>query len=487
MTAIDYLTAFYQIVLPISYQFNPELVLVSAGFDACIGDPLGGCKVSPEAYGHFTHLLTSLAGGRVILSLEGGYNIASISYAMPMCTKALLGDPLPPLPARQIVCPSAVNSIKNVIRTHSKYWSALCFQVALPAENIFAKRSLDKTDVKVEIDDKVIVDVKSQDDTLTKITEKGNEKTDVIKIVDLPDSNLWVDNRNLEDLNLKGTAKSDENLVMVTRSPNNENVTPATIDIVSLENSLSNLSISETTTSSPDSVSYKDLSHDTSTSSSEMSKTKFDTDNTAKTLQESISPIKLSSCNERAIIEGDFQHKLRKVGDSNKDSSGEKSQQSDGQEGASGTSSSSGDATGQQTLVDYLSENMQSILAGEMFAVVPLRSCPHLNRVQPVPSNGIDCNSPCVDCGSPQENWVCLICYSVCCGRYVNEHMMIHGVENSHPLTLSFSDLSVWCYECEAYIDNHVLYAAKNAVHRSKFGEDMPWSYGDQMTMQLHE
>jgi histone deacetylase 6 len=42
MTDAEYLTAFYQVVLPISYQFNPELVLVSSGFDACIGDPLGG-------------------------------------------------------------------------------------------------------------------------------------------------------------------------------------------------------------------------------------------------------------------------------------------------------------------------------------------------------------------------------------------------------------------------------------------------------------
>lgn len=38
----EYLTAFHQIVLPIAYQFAPELVLVSAGFDAAVGDPLGG-------------------------------------------------------------------------------------------------------------------------------------------------------------------------------------------------------------------------------------------------------------------------------------------------------------------------------------------------------------------------------------------------------------------------------------------------------------
>lgn len=38
----EYIAAFQQVVMPIAYQFNPELVLVSAGFDACIGDTLGG-------------------------------------------------------------------------------------------------------------------------------------------------------------------------------------------------------------------------------------------------------------------------------------------------------------------------------------------------------------------------------------------------------------------------------------------------------------
>ncbi len=51
-------------------QFNPGLVLVSAGFDAARGDPLGGYHVTPEGYAHLTHLLMSLAGGRVLLILE---------------------------------------------------------------------------------------------------------------------------------------------------------------------------------------------------------------------------------------------------------------------------------------------------------------------------------------------------------------------------------------------------------------------------------
>jgi len=47
-------------------------------------------------------------------------------------------------------------------------------------------------------------------------------------------------------------------------------------------------------------------------------------------------------------------------------------------------------------------------------------------------------------------------CLQVHCGRYINGHMMLHAHSASHPLTLSFSDLSVWCYVCEAYIDNQV-------------------------------
>lgn len=64
MTDLEYIMAIQQIVLPIAYEFNPELVLVSAGFDAAVGDPLGGCKVSPEGFGLFTHWLSGLANGK---------------------------------------------------------------------------------------------------------------------------------------------------------------------------------------------------------------------------------------------------------------------------------------------------------------------------------------------------------------------------------------------------------------------------------------
>lgn len=55
--------------------------------------------------------------------------------------------------------------------------------------------------------------------------------------------------------------------------------------------------------------------------------------------------------------------------------------------------------------------------------------------------------------------------------------MLFHHVETEHALALSYSDLSVWCFKCENYIDNPVLFKYKNLAHRDKFNEDMVWCY----------
>jgi histone deacetylase 6 len=147
----EYATAFQNVVLPIAYEFDPELVFVSAGFDAAIGDPLGGCKVTPEAYGVFTHWLSALANGRVILCLEGGYNVNSIAYSMTMCSKALLGDPMPALqisPRTSTAQASCWETLRNVIGVQKKYWKSLRFDKKLPA---FARTPIDDLDVKFSV------------------------------------------------------------------------------------------------------------------------------------------------------------------------------------------------------------------------------------------------------------------------------------------------------------------------------------------------
>ena len=88
---------------------------------------------------------------------------------------------------------------------------------------------------------------------------------------------------------------------------------------------------------------------------------------------------------------------------------------------------------------------------GGFFAVSPKTDCPHIRDIYP---NMIDkrITSPCQECGDIKENWICLQCGSIFCSRYVNEHMAQHNESSSHPIALSFTDLSFWCYDCESYV-----------------------------------
>ena len=69
MGDIEYLMAFQSVVMPIAYEFDPQLVLVSAGFDAAKGDPLGGYRLSPGMYGHMTQVSLTINRNQVCFLL----------------------------------------------------------------------------------------------------------------------------------------------------------------------------------------------------------------------------------------------------------------------------------------------------------------------------------------------------------------------------------------------------------------------------------
>uniref|UniRef100_A0A4W3HEM1 Histone deacetylase n=1 Tax=Callorhinchus milii TaxID=7868 RepID=A0A4W3HEM1_CALMI len=94
MGDVEYLTAFRTVVMPIAGEFNPDVVLVSAGFDAVEGheSPLGGYKVKAKCFRYLTKNLMSLAKGRVVLALEGGHNLSAICDASEACVYTLLGN-----------------------------------------------------------------------------------------------------------------------------------------------------------------------------------------------------------------------------------------------------------------------------------------------------------------------------------------------------------------------------------------------------------
>uniref|UniRef100_A0A3B4DEM1 Histone deacetylase domain-containing protein n=1 Tax=Pygocentrus nattereri TaxID=42514 RepID=A0A3B4DEM1_PYGNA len=159
MTNSDYLSVFFHVLLPVAYEFDPELVLVCAGFDSGIGDPEGRMCATPEIFGHLTHLLMSLANGRLCFVLEGGYNLTSLAQSVCQTLQTLLGDPTSLLTGIGSPCHSALDSVHNVRAVHQKYWG--CFKHT--AESIVSdpstkrcrvedgeKKEEDKTEEKTE-------------------------------------------------------------------------------------------------------------------------------------------------------------------------------------------------------------------------------------------------------------------------------------------------------------------------------------------------
>lgn len=131
MADSEYLAAFQQVILPVAYEFAPDLVLVSAGYDAAFGDHLGGCRVTPAGFGQMTHLLSSLADGRIILVLEGGYNLSILPECVASCVSVLLND-IPPFVSLPSV-DSAVQSISHTIDALQPYWKSLSYRVKMPS------------------------------------------------------------------------------------------------------------------------------------------------------------------------------------------------------------------------------------------------------------------------------------------------------------------------------------------------------------------
>lgn len=78
----EYLDAFKTYILPQTLDFNPQLVLVSAGFDGYKDDPIGGMKLTNEGYQNMTKMICEIATqtceGKIVSCLEGGYNLEAL-------------------------------------------------------------------------------------------------------------------------------------------------------------------------------------------------------------------------------------------------------------------------------------------------------------------------------------------------------------------------------------------------------------------------
>jgi acetoin utilization deacetylase AcuC-like enzyme len=95
-TDADYQLVYTKIALPILKQFRPELILISAGFDAHMNDPLAGMRLTGPYFGHLTSAIATVADeccdGRVVAVTEGGYDLAALAESLRASIHALEGD-----------------------------------------------------------------------------------------------------------------------------------------------------------------------------------------------------------------------------------------------------------------------------------------------------------------------------------------------------------------------------------------------------------
>ncbi|XP_025324517.1 histone deacetylase 6 isoform X3 [Canis lupus familiaris] len=431
----DYLAAWHRLVLPIAYEFNPELVLVSAGFDAARGDPLGGCQVSPEGYAHLTHLLMGLANGRVVLILEGGYNLTSISESMAACTRSLLGDPPPLLTLSRPPLSGALASITETIQVHRRYWRSLRVMKVEDKEGPSTS----------ELITKKVTQPANPGSAERMTTPEGN-------ILDI-DTEKGPSASSVEE-STPGQAKSETAVVEFNQDQSLE----ATTGETTLYQTIPEAATEGTTpgqTTSEEAVGGAEVIQ-TSCTDNQTPPT-----SPVQGATPQISPSKLIE-NLRTL---ELNIEAEKAPES----------QIPEEEGLLGEA-----AGGQDVDDSVLNESCGDHADTDqvvLYAVTPLPWCPHLVAVCPIPESGLDVTQPCQDCGVLQENWVCLSCYQVYCGRYISAHMLHHHEDSGHPLVLSYVDLSTWCYNCEAYVHHQALLDVKNVAHQNKFGEDMPHSH----------
>jgi acetoin utilization deacetylase AcuC-like enzyme len=89
--------AFETILLPAAQAFEPDLILLSAGFDSRVGDPLGQFQLTDQDFDDLTRLMTGLAhrycANKLVSVLEGGYRLEGLALAAEAHIRALMEHP----------------------------------------------------------------------------------------------------------------------------------------------------------------------------------------------------------------------------------------------------------------------------------------------------------------------------------------------------------------------------------------------------------
>ena len=127
----EYVALFENLLRPITLEFAPNIILVSAGFDTHKGDPLGSMKVTPQGFAGLTRSLMNLADhccdGKLVLVLEGGYDLATLGDSVRAVLHEL-GE-LTRCPVREMADQADRKKLDYALtrcrRVHQPYWKCL--------------------------------------------------------------------------------------------------------------------------------------------------------------------------------------------------------------------------------------------------------------------------------------------------------------------------------------------------------------------------
>jgi acetoin utilization deacetylase AcuC-like enzyme len=126
----EYVRIYREIVEPIGRAYDPELVLVSAGFDAYVHDPLAGMRVTELGYGALMDVCLATAQGaargRTVVAFEGGYDLDGLARCGAVVAERLLGekglaDAVEPGPSARWL-PDLLRAYRTAL---APYWPAL--------------------------------------------------------------------------------------------------------------------------------------------------------------------------------------------------------------------------------------------------------------------------------------------------------------------------------------------------------------------------
>jgi acetoin utilization deacetylase AcuC-like enzyme len=121
----DYEAAYTRVAIPVLEQFRPELVLISAGFDAHMDDPLAGMRLTSNYFGRLTRAIADVADatgqGRLVAITEGGYDLVGLATSLRASIGTLAGEKPSDLTPEGPTHRGAA-TIKAVTPHLAKYW-----------------------------------------------------------------------------------------------------------------------------------------------------------------------------------------------------------------------------------------------------------------------------------------------------------------------------------------------------------------------------